>query len=71
MKWQKFTWPLPPDIQPQSGQMAVQYYGDEQYTLVYWDETLKDFRFAGDVAHIYGGREPSHIVLIEPPVSGE
>lgn len=67
MKWQRFAWPLPPDIRPADGQNALQYYGDNQYTRVYWDSKIQDFRFAEDTAHIYGGREPSHILLIESP----
>lgn len=67
MKWQKMAWPPPADIRPRDRQTALYYYGDDQYTRVYWDDQIKDFRFAEDVAHIYGGKEATYIMLVEPP----
>ena len=70
MQWQKMEWPLPAHIVPKDRQHALYYYGEDEVCLTYWDADIKDFRFMGDVAHIYGGREPSYIMLIEAPESG-
>lgn len=71
MNWQKMEWPLPPHIVPRAGQYALYFFPEEgdvgSVCLTYWDETIPDFRYVGDVAHIYGGREPSHIMLIDSP----
>lgn len=72
-KWQKMQWPLPPEILStlRDGQYALYYYGtlEGSIALMYWDAEIQDFRYNSDVAHIYGGTEPTEFMLIEPPSS--
>lgn len=67
MNWLPYQWPLPNADTLEDRQEFVVRYGDGQYTMVYWDKDLADWRFSYEVGHYLGGKQPTHYMQLTTP----